>query len=138
MATYAGWLAAELAGVNADAHFDCERSTVLRRDGRAMPAREQGVFVGTPHVTRRLRPCEVTRAFEATSRAVRSQIAIAYQLLERGCAGCPGRRDRSSSPASPTTSGSAPRFETTTGTPADIAFERGYPNPSSNDGSTNT
>ena len=53
--------------------------------GRAMPAREQGVFVGTPYVTRRLRPREVTRAFESTSRTDSSQIGIAYQPLERGC-----------------------------------------------------
>ena len=48
------------------------------------------------------------------------------------------RRDRSACPRRPTTSGSAPRFEAITGTPADIASSAGSPKPSSSDGSTRT
>ena len=44
MTADAGWFAAELAGVNADAHFDCERSTVRRR----VRARDAGARAGRP------------------------------------------------------------------------------------------
>ena len=47
-----------------------------------------------------------------------------------------GRSGSTSGPASPTTSGSDPRFAATTGTPSDIASSTGRPNPSSNEGRT--
>ena len=69
MTADAGRFAAELAGVNADAHFGCGRSTARPRARGAMPPREQRVFVGASHVARRLSPCELPRAVEAAARA---------------------------------------------------------------------
>ncbi len=51
-------------------------------DGRAMPPREQRVFVGASHVARRLSPRELPRAFEAAARAGRAQIGVADQAFE--------------------------------------------------------
>jgi len=66
--------------------------------------------------------------FVAQGRRVNSAITVA---MARGSSGS------TYAAASPHTSGSAPRLDTTTGTPAAIASTAGIPKPSSNDGSTN-
>ena len=89
-------------------------------------ARRRGARV--PGVARRLAPGPRAAPPRAASRraGAPSRAANAVHVV----------RVRSGDAASPATSGSEPRFETTTGTPHAIASSTGSPNPSSNDGRT--
>ena len=83
MTADAGGFPAELAGVNPDAHYGCERPTAAPAATRgAMPPREQGVLVGAPHVARGLGPAELPRALEAALRAARAQSRVADESVQ--------------------------------------------------------
>src|SRR5687767_11644317 len=120
IATHSRGPADQLARVDGDPHRDSFRRATASRYARF---RRRAV---ASHVNdlARVNPARPCAAAHASSRTLRS-IASANPFTSAGS---------SSVPPSPTTSGREPRFETMTGTPADIASRAGIPNPSSSDG----
>ena len=111
---------------------------MCRARSATAPPRFDGQRPGLARARGAARPLKRARLLPAVSRIGRADGRSPSTRARMRGQGARRPRDRTAGPASPTTSGSAPRLAAMTGTPTVIASSAGMPKPSMCDGITST